>query len=75
MGSGAVEPVAAVIGLFLAMEVEAIMPWALSFSGGAMLYVILEEMVPEAKGDSVNHSGIFAFLFGFILMMVMDAAL
>ena len=75
MGSGAVEPVAALLGLFLAMEVEAIMPWALSFAGGAMLYVILEEMVPEAKGDSINHSGIFAFLFGFILMMVMDAAL
>lgn len=75
MASGAVEPVAAVFGLFLAMEVEAIMPWALSFAGGAMLYVILEEMVPEAKGDSINHSGIFAFLFGFILMMVMDAAL
>ena len=75
MGSGAVEPIAALLGLFLAMEVEAIMPWALSFAGGAMLYVILEEMVPEAKGDSINHSGIFAFLFGFILMMVMDAAL
>lgn len=75
MGSGAVEPVAALLGLFLAMEVEAIMPWALSFAGGAMLYVILEEMVPEAKGDSINHSGIFAFLFGFILMMVMDASL
>lgn len=75
MASGAVEPAAAVVGLFLAMEVEAIMPWALSFAGGAMLYVILEEMVPEAKGDSIDHSGIFAFLFGFILMMVMDAAL
>ena len=75
MGSGAVEPIAAVLGLFLAMEVEANMPWALSFAGGAMLYVILEEMVPEARGDSINHSGIFAFLFGFILMMVMDAAL
>lgn len=73
--SGAVEPVAAILGLFLAMEVQAIMPYALSFAGGAMLYVILEEMVPECKGENNSHRGVFSFLIGFILMMVMDQAL
>lgn len=73
--SGVVEPIAALFGLFLAMEVKAIMPWALSFAGGAMLYVILEEMVPESKGSAKDHLGVFSFLFGFVLMMVMDAAL
>ena len=73
--SGAVEPIAALFGLFLAMQVQSIMPWALSFAGGAMLYVILEEMVPETSKDSTSHLGVFSFIFGFVLMMVMDRAL
>ena len=73
--SGAVEPISAVFGLFLAMQVEGIMPWALAFAGGAMLYVILEEMVPQSDEDSTSHIGVFSFLFGFVLMMVLDQAL
>ena len=73
--SGAVEPVAAVVGLFLAMQIQAIMPWALAFAAGCMLYVIAEEMIPDMKGDSINHYGVWSFIFGFILMMVLDVAL
>ncbi len=73
--SGAVEPIAAVIGLFLAYFVEPIMPWALSFAAGCMLYVIAEEMIPDAKGDPTSHIGVWSFIIGFVLMMSLDVAL
>ena len=75
MLSGAVEPVAAVIGLFLAMQMQVIMPWALAFAAGCMLYVIAEEMIPDMKGDSIHHYGVWSFICGFILMMVLDISL
>ena len=73
--SGAVEPVAGVIGLFLAMQLQVVMPFALSFAAGCMLYVIAEEMIPDMKGDSTHHHGVWAFILGFILMMSLDVAL
>lgn len=75
MLSGAVEPIAAIAGLFLAMQIQAIMPWALAFAAGCMLYVIAEEMIPDMKGDSIHHYGVWSFIFGFILMMVLDISL
>lgn len=73
--SGAVEPIAAILGLFLAYFIEPIMPWALSFAAGCMLYVIAEEMIPDAKGDPTSHGGVWAFILGFILMMCLDISL
>ena len=73
--SGAVEPVAAVLGLFLAMQIQVLMPYALSFAAGCMLYVIAEDMIPEMKASSTRHHGVWAFLIGFVVMMVMDVAL
>ena len=73
--SGLVEPIAAILGLFLAMQLQAIMPWALSFAAGCMLYVIAEEMIPDMKGDSIHHFGVWSFILGFILMMVLDISL
>ncbi len=75
MFSGIVEPIAAVLGLFLAMQIQVIMPWALAFAAGCMIYVIAEEMIPEMNGDGSHHHGVFAFLVGFLLMMVLDVAL
>ena len=75
VASGAVEPVAAVLGLLLAMQLQVIMPWTLAFAAGCMLYVIAEEMIPEMKGDSIHHHGVWAFIAGFILMMVLDVSL
>jgi ZIP family zinc transporter len=72
MLSGAVEPVAAIVGLFLAYYVQALMPWALSFAAGCMIYVIVEEMVPDAQADPTNHFGVWSFIAGFLLMMVLD---
>lgn len=74
MGSGAVEPVAAIAGLFLAYFISPLMPWALSFAAGCMLYVIAEEMIPSFEKDSVHHEGVWSFLIGFVLMMVLDVA-
>ena len=73
--SGAVEPVAGLIGLALAFSIQAIMPWALAFAAGCMLYVIAEEMIPDIKSNSINHRGVWAFMIGFILMMILDVAL
>ena len=75
MLSGAVEPVAAVVGLFLAMQIKIIMPWALAFAAGCMLYVIAEEMIPDMKGNSIHHHGVWAFIIGFVVMMILDISL
>lgn len=73
--SGVVEPIAAVIGLFLAMQIQVVMPWALAFAAGCMLYVIVEEMIPEMKSDTVHHHGVWAFIISFIAMTMMEIAL
>ena len=70
--SGIVEPIAAVIGLFLAMQIQSIMPYALAFAAGCMIYVVAEEMIPELKGEGNNHFGVFAFIAGFVIMMILD---
>ncbi|MCR4879558.1 MAG: ZIP family metal transporter [Bacilli bacterium] len=72
MFSGIVEPIAAVLGLFLAMQIEAIMPWALAFAAGCMIYVTAEEMIPEMKGKGHDHFGVWSFIIGFVIMMVLD---
>ena len=72
MFSGAVEPVAAVVGLFLAMQIQSIMPWALAFAAGCMIYVVAEEMIPEMKGEDHEHVGVWSFIIGFVIMMILD---
>ena len=72
MLSGIVEPVAAVIGLFLAMQIQGIMPWALAFAAGCMIYVVAEEMIPEMVGEGHDHFGVFSFIIGFVIMLALD---
>lgn len=72
MFSGIVEPIAAVIGLFFAMQIEAVMPWSLAFAAGCMIYVVAEEMIPEIKQNEHDHFGVWAFIIGFVVMMVLD---
>lgn len=72
MGSGAVEPIAAILGLFLAIQIQTIMPWALAFAAGCMIYVVCEEMIPEMKGEGHDHFGAWSFILGFVVMMVLD---
>jgi len=73
MLSGIVEPIAGIVGLFLAMQINAIMPWALAFAAGCMIYVVGEEMIPEMKGQEHEHFGVWAFIIGFVIMMVLDS--
>jgi len=73
--SGAVEPVGALLVLALASIVTGIMPYLLAFAAGAMLYVVIEELVPEASGGEHSNIGTVGFAAGFALMMVLDVIL
>ncbi len=73
--SGFVEPVFAVIGILLANSLAAIMPWFLGFAAGAMIYVVVEELIPEAQLDSHKHLGTLSFIAGFLIMMILDGIL
>ena len=73
--SGIVEPIAAVIGAFLAVTIQGILPFALAFAAGAMIYVVVEELIPEAQeGSHSDLTTIFAMV-GFAVMMILDVAL
>ena len=72
MLSGAVEPIAAILGLFLAMQIQGIMPWALAFAAGCMIYVVAEEMIPEMTSEGHDHFGVWSFVIGFVIMMALD---
>ena len=73
--SGIVEPIGAIITILLADLVVPILPYLLTFSAGAMLYVVVEELIPEmSEGDHSNVGTVF-FAAGFTLMMVLDVAL
>lgn len=69
--SGIVEPIFAIAGYYLATSLTSALPWLLSFSAGSMIYVIIEEMTPEIHCETRPY-GTWAFVFGFILMMVLD---
>ena len=75
--SGAVEPVAALLTVLAAGTVAPLMPWLLSFAAGAMLYVVVEELIPEAnlRHDHETHGGTFGVMAGFLIMMILDVAL
>ena len=72
MLSGAVEPIAAILGLFLAMQIQGVMPWALAFAAGCMIYVVAEEMIPEMTSEGHDHFGVWSFIIGFVIMMALD---
>ncbi len=73
--SGAVEPLGAVLVILLASVMTPILPYLLAFAAGAMLYVVIEELIPEAsEGEHSNWSTI-GFAIGFVLMMILDVVL
>lgn len=75
--SGIVEPIAAVITIFLSNIMLSILPYLLAFAAGAMMYVVVEELIPEASVEGENHSNLptISFAVGFCIMMVLDVAL
>ncbi len=75
--SALVEPVFAVLGAILVTSMSVILPYALAFAAGAMIYVVVEELIPEAQenANSGTHFAVFGFMLGFIIMMILDVAL
>lgn len=73
--TGIVEPVFAIIGLFMAAYLTSTMPWLLSFAAGAMIYVTVDELLPEARRGNYIHYGIWAFIIGFIIMTALEIIL
>lgn len=73
--SGAVEPIAGFITIILASFIVPYMPVLLSFAAGAMIYVVVEELIPEMTEDSHSNLSTIAFVFGFTGMMILDIAL
>ncbi len=75
--SGVVEPIAAVIGAFLALSIQSLLPYALAFAAGAMIYVVVEELIPESQSDAhlYGHFATMGTMFGFMLMTFLDISL
>ena len=73
--SAAVEPIAGVIGAWAVLTFEPILPYALAFAAGAMIFVVVEEVIPETQRDKYTDIATMGFIGGFIIMMSMDVAL
>ena len=73
--SAIVEPVAGVIGAVAVLSMKPILPYALAFAAGAMIYVVIEEVIPETQRDKYTDVATLGFIGGFILMMSLDVGL
>lgn len=73
--SGIVEPIAALVTILLANLITPILPYVLSFAAGAMIYVVVEELIPEASEGEHSNIGSIGFGIGFVIMMILDIAL
>ena len=74
--SGLVEPVAGVIGAIFVMKMQNILPYALCFAAGAMIFVVVEELIPESQKKYENIDMVtMATMVGFSVMMILDVAL
>ena len=73
--SGAVEPVAGVFGVVAVLLVRPLLPYALSFAAGAMIFVVIEELIPESQRQGNTDLATLSTLAGFTVMMVLDVAL
>ena len=73
--SGIVEPIAALVAILLTFYVSTILPFVLAFAAGAMIYVVVEELIPEANEGEHSNLATIGLAFGFVLMMVLDIAL
>ena len=73
--SAIVEPVAAVLGAVAVTFFTPILPYALAFAAGAMIFVVVEEVIPETQLENNTDIATLGFIFGFIVMMALDVAL
>ena len=75
VASGVVEPIGAVLTIAFASHLVSYLPYLLGFAAGAMMYVVVEELVPEMSEGEHSHTGVLMFAVGFTLMMALDVAL
>jgi zinc transporter, ZIP family len=73
--SAIVEPIAGVIGAYLVLTVTPILPYALSFAAGAMIFVVVEELIPESQTGRETDLSTIGAMLGFTVMMFLDVAL
>ena len=73
--SAIVEPIAAVFGAVMVVYALPVLPYALAFAAGAMIYVVIEEVVPETQQDKFTDTSTIGFIIGFVVMMVLDVSL
>ena len=73
--SGMVEPISAVIGAILVLKIQIILPFLLAFAAGAMVYVVVEELIPESQSNTRKDLMALFTLIGFSVMMILDVAL
>lgn len=75
MLSGVVEPISALITILLTGIITPILPYILAFAAGAMIYVVVEELIPEAQAGKHSNIGTIGVALGFVIMMILDVAL
>ena len=73
--SGIVEPIAAALTLLLTRFITPVLPYILAFAAGAMIYVVVEELIPESQEGSHTNIGTIGLALGFVIMMILDVAL
>lgn len=73
--SGVVEPIAALLTILLTGLITPVLPYLLSFAAGAMIYVVVEELIPESQAGEHSNIGTIGVSIGFVLMMILDVAL
>ncbi len=73
--SGIVEPLSAMFGFFLSTHIVNLHPWMLAFAAGAMIFVVAEDLIPDANLSENPHLGTWGVMFGFMVMMILDVAL
>ncbi len=73
--SGIVEPIAGALTIFISASVSSCLPYILSFAAGAMMYVVVEELIPETAQGKHSNLGTVGFAIGFVLMMILDTTL
>ena len=73
--SGVVEPIFGILTVLISGSIQPLMPWLLAFAAGAMLYMVVEELIPEAHLGEHSHVGTLGVMCGFLVMMILDVAL
>jgi ZIP family zinc transporter len=73
--SAIVEPVAGVLGAIAVIYMQPVLPYALAFAAGAMIFVVIEEVIPETQRDQFTDQSVLGFIAGFLVMMILDVSL